>query len=163
MGIASWQPSKYSRVQLEERRLAALEWLQASTATHKEIAEHFGVSVKTVSSWKERLKKNGTLQATVAQGRTPFLTQEQHDQVRTLLREGPLAHGFPDDTWTTPRVRELIGRNLNVWYHRDHVRKLLHALGFTPQKPDGRAVERNDQRIMTWVEQVHPELEKKGG
>lgn len=157
-----WQPKRYTRAQLEERRLAALEWLQAGTHTHKDIAEHFGVSIKTVSTWVERHKNNGTLQATVAPGPTPRLTHEQREQIRTLLRQGALAHGFPDATWTTPRVRDVIGQHFGVWYHRDHVRKLLRSLGFSPQQPDGRAIERNNYRIATWVEQVQPELDKSG-
>ncbi|PYE53681.1 putative transposase [Deinococcus yavapaiensis KR-236] len=160
--MTGWQPKRYTRAQLEERRLAALHHLQAGTHTHQDIADYFGVSVKTVSTWVERHKKHGTLNATVTPGRTPRLTDEQRDQVRTRLRQGALSHGFPDATWTTPRVRDVIGQHLGVWYHRDHVRKLLRALGFTPQKPDGRAWERNDHRIVTWVEQVRPELEKKG-
>ncbi|MFD1732842.1 winged helix-turn-helix domain-containing protein [Deinococcus malanensis] len=76
------------------------------------------------------------------------------------LREGSRHHGCPDESWTTARVRDVIGRHLGIWYHSDHVRKLLHALGFTPQMPDGRAAERNEFRIASWKEQVAPELKK---
>ncbi|WP_189010802.1 IS630 family transposase [Deinococcus malanensis] len=156
-----WQPNQYSRAQLEARRLAAAEWLQQGTHTHREIAEYFGVSVVTVTTWNARLKKKGTLQATVAPGPSARLTSVQHEHLRTLLREGAKHHGFRDETWTTRRVVELIGRHFDVWYHHDHVRKVLRQLGFTPQMPDGRAAERNELRIASWKEQVVPELEKK--
>ncbi|GGR23722.1 hypothetical protein GCM10008957_39500 [Deinococcus ruber] len=65
------------------------------------------------------------------------------------------------DTRTTRRVRDLIGQAFGVWYHSDHVRKLLQQLGFSPQMPDGRAAERNELRIASWRAQVAPELEKK--
>ncbi|MCY1703414.1 IS630 family transposase [Deinococcus sp. SL84] len=156
-----WQPNQYSRAQLEERRLAATEWLQQGSHTHREIAAHFGVSVLTVNSWSARLRKKGSLQATVSSGRPARLTESQHDQLRTLLREGAKQHGFPDETWTTKRVAELIGRHFEVWYHHDHVRKILRKLGFSPQVLDGRAAERNELRIASWREQVLPELEKK--
>lgn len=143
--------------------MAAAEWLQRGIHTHREIAEYFGVSVFSVTTWNTRLKKKGTLQATVAPGPTARLTSEQHEQLRTLLRQGALHHGFPDETWTTRRVSELIGRHFEVWYHHDHVRKILRQLGFTPQMPDGRAAERNELRIASWKEQVAPELGKKGG
>ena len=100
--MRGWIPSKLTRAQQEERRLAALAWIQAGTHTNQAIADHFGVSVHTVYTWKERLKNRGNLDATVAQGRTPFLTEAQREQVRTLLRAGPLTYDFPDDTWTTP-------------------------------------------------------------
>ncbi|WP_339098145.1 winged helix-turn-helix domain-containing protein (plasmid) [Deinococcus sp. VB343] len=129
--MSSWQPKRYSRTQLEERRLAALEWIERGEHKNQEIADHFGVSVHTVYSWKARRKRNGTLQATVAPGPVSRLDAEQLDQLRTLLREGALLHGFPDETWSTRRVTDLIGRHFDVWYHHDHVRKILRKLGFT--------------------------------
>ncbi|WP_245808216.1 IS630 family transposase [Deinococcus hopiensis] len=155
-------PSKRTRAQLEERRLAALEWINAGQHKHQEIADHFGISLRTVETWKERLKKQGHWSATVSTGRPRQMTEEQREQLRALLQEGPQAHGFADPTWTTPRVREVLGL-LGIWYHRDHVRKVLHGLGWTPQKPESRALERDEKRVMTWVETVRPEVEKKGG
>lgn len=160
--MAEWHPSKYSRAQLEERRLAAIPWLQGGQHSQQAIAQHFGVSVHTVSNWKKRLKRTGSLQATVTTGRPSRLTAAQLEQVRTLLREGALHHGFPDPTWSTRRVTDLIGRHFDVWYHPDHVRRILRQLGFTPQMPDGRAAERNELRIASWKEQVAPALGKKG-
>lgn len=160
--MAGWMPSKRTRAQLEERRLAALEWINAGQHKHQEIADHFGISLRTVETWKERLKKQGHWSATVSTGRPRQMTEEQREQLRALLQEGPQAHGFADPTWTTPRVREVLGL-LGIWYHRDHVRKVLHGLGWTPQKPESRALERDEKRVMTWVETVRPEVEKKGG
>nr|WP_221284543.1 IS630 family transposase [Deinococcus humi] len=141
--------------------MAAISWIQQGAQSQQEIAQHFGVSVHTVGNWKKQLKRTGSLQATVTTGRPSRLTASQLDQVRTLLREGALQHGFPDETWTTRRVTDLIGRKFDVWYHHDHVRRILRQLGFTPQMPDGRAAERNELRIASWKEQVAPELEKK--
>lgn len=118
------------------------------------------MSVLTVTPWSARLRKIGTLQATVAPGRPSRLTSSQLEQLRTLLKEGAVQHGFPDETWTTRRVTDVIGRSFDVWYHHDHVRKILHQLGFTPQMPDGRAAERNELRIASWREQTAPALKK---
>lgn len=46
--MAPWHPSKYTRAQLEERRLAALSMIQAGGHTNQQIADHFGVSIHTV-------------------------------------------------------------------------------------------------------------------
>lgn len=43
--MPEWQPTRSSRDQLEERRLAALEWIERGTHRNQEIAQHFGVSV----------------------------------------------------------------------------------------------------------------------
>lgn len=142
--MASWHPSKYTRAQLEERRLAALKIIQAGGQTNQQIADQFGVSIHTVYTWKERLKKQGGLEATPTPGRPARLTTEQRDRICTLLQEDARAHGFPDPTWTAPRVRDVIGHHVGVRYHPDHVRKLLHQLGFSPQRPSKGAVEQNE-------------------
>lgn len=160
--MAPWHPSKYTRAQLEERRLAALNMMQAGGHTNQQIADHFGVSIHTVYTWKERLKRQGGLEATPTTGRPPRLTPEGQQKLSTLLQEGALAHGFRDSTWTTARVREVIGRHLDVWYHVDHVRKVLHRLGFSPQKPGKGALEQNEEAVRTWVQTTRPGVEKKG-
>ena len=157
-----WRPSKLTRDQLEERRLYAQQLLATGEVSPKAIAETLGVSESTVRTWKQRLRERGSLQATRASGPPPRLSPEQRTQLGELLRAGPLAAGYPDARWTTSRVREVIGACFDVWYHADHVRKLLHQLGFSPQKPEQRAVERDEQAIQTWVEQTLPRLEKKG-
>ncbi|WP_205684195.1 IS630 family transposase [Deinococcus sp. LM3] len=159
--MAPWHPSKYTRAQLEERRLAALNMIQAGGHTNQQIADHFGVSIHTVYTWKERLKRQGGLEATPTTGRPARLTPEGQQKISTLLQEGALAHGFPDSTWTTARVREVIGRHLDVWYHVDHVRKVLHRLGFSPQKPGKGALEQNEEAVRTWVQTTRPGVEKK--
>ncbi|GGL94223.1 hypothetical protein GCM10010840_35290 [Deinococcus aerolatus] len=77
--MSGWQLTRYSRAQLEERRLAALEWVARGTHKNQAVADHFGVSVHTVYSWRGRLKRNGSLQATVASGPTSRLTEEHND------------------------------------------------------------------------------------
>lgn len=136
--------------------------IQAGGIPNQQIADAFGVSIHTIHSWKERLRHQGGLEATPTPGRPSRLTGEQRQQIGTLLKEGARAHHFPDETWTTPRVREIIGRRLGVWYHVDHVRKLLHQLGFSPQRPSKAAVEQNEQAVRTWVQTTRPEVEKKG-
>ncbi len=162
--LSVWRPHTLSRSQQEERRLYAQRLLEAGEASTKEIATALGVSESTVRGWKKELRDHGpdALKATKAAGPRPALSPEQREELRSKLREGPKAHGWPDHRWTTLRVRELIGHSFGVWQHRDHVRKVLHDLGFSCQKPDARSVERDEERVRTWVENIPPELEKKG-
>jgi len=134
--------------------------IQAGDTPNQQIADTFGVSIHTVYSWKERLRHQGGLEATPTTGRPSRLTSEQRQQLCTLLQEGARAHHFPDETWTTPRVRDLVGRQLGVWYHVDHVRKLLHQLGFSLQRPQKGALEQNEQAVRTWVQTTRPEVKK---
>lgn len=157
-----WRPSTLTRDQLEERRLYAQQLLAEGEVSPKAIAETLGVSASTVRTWKQRLRERGSLQATRAPGPSQRLRPEHRTRLGELLRAGPMAAGYPDSRWTTSRVREVIGLRFEVWYHADHVRKLLHQLGFSPQKPERRALERDEQAIQTWVEHTLPSLEKKG-
>lgn len=158
-----WLPSHLTRAQLEERRLRFLQLVETQTHSTQELSEFLGVSASTIRDWKYRLRHRGpdALQATVTTGRPPALSAEQRDVLTGLLIQGAQVHGFPDSSWTTLRVRELIGRHFNLWHHRDHVRRILHQLGFSRQKPDQRALEQNPEAVATWMQTTLPEIKKK--
>ena len=158
-----WRPSRLSRSQLEERRLHFLKLRAAGDLTTQQLATHLGVSTSTIRQWNFQLRHEGedALQATVSGGRPPRLTPANHDQLRVLLQQDALSQGFPDASWTTARVRDVIGRHFQIWYHADHVRKILHHLGFSRQVPDQRALEQDPQAVSTWVNTRIPELKKK--
>lgn len=75
------------------------------------------------------------------------LTQSQHDGLRRLLVAGPRAAGFSTELRTCARVAEMVRREFGVEYHPDHLGRILHDLGFSPQKPQRRAAERNEAVI----------------
>jgi len=45
----------------------------------------------------------------------------------------------------------VIRREFGVRYHVDHIGRLLHSLGWTAQKPERRARERDEGAIQRWV------------
>ena len=51
---------------------------------------------------------------------------------------------LPDQSLDHRAHREVIRRQFHVRYHPDHVGRLLHALHWSAQKPDTRALERDD-------------------
>ena len=62
---------------------------------------------------------------------------------------------------TCPRVARLIGDEFGVDYHEGHVWKILRGLGWSPQRPVGRARERNEAAIRSWQRKTWPGLKKK--
>jgi transposase len=48
-----------------------------------------------------------------------------------------------------------------VWFSTAHVWRILGALGFSPQKPDKRAIERNEDAVRQWKRRTWPTLKKK--
>ena len=77
------------------------------------------------------------------------------------LLEGAQAAGFPTDLWTCPRVVELIQARFGIHYNVSGVWRLLRSLGWTPQKPVRRAVEREEREIRRWIKKEWPRIKKK--
>lgn len=102
----------------------------------------------------------GGLESHPHPGRTPFLTAREKQELVTLLEEGPLASGFRTDQWTCPRVADVIERTFGVTYHAAHVGRILHELGWTYQKPEQRARERDERTIRRWRKQDWPRIKK---
>src|SRR5690606_24160282 len=79
------------------------------------------------------------------------LSPEQQDRLAAVLQEGPAAHGYTEDQrWTLARVTDLIARLFQVQYTLRGVSMLLHRMGFSPQMPAHRPVERDEEAIATW-------------
>jgi transposase len=43
----------------------------------------------------------------------------------------------------------------------DHIGRLLHSLGWSPQKPQRKAIERNEEQIQQWIKVDWPRIKKK--
>jgi transposase len=94
---------------------------------------------------------------------TPELTDAQLRRLVKMLRKGPLKHGYTTDLWTTGRVAEVIERVFGIRYDRDHVGRVLHRLGWSHQKPQRRAIERDEQAIEEWKRRRWPQVKKTPG
>ena len=117
-----------------------------------EIARRLGCHASSVLRWRNAWQAGGLegLKAKPVPGRPPRLTGKQKERLVRLLTQGAMAHGYRTALWTTQRIADLIERRLGVHYHRNHVGKLLHQLGWSHQKPERRAVERDEAAIAAW-------------
>jgi transposase len=127
-----------------------------------EVSKRVGVDRRSVRRWKAAVRKHGEegVRARPASGRPSKLSGRHKRRLEALLLKGPLAAGFHTDLWTCPRVAELIKQRFGIDYHVDHVGRLLHDLGWSPQKPTRRAVERDEQQIRRWVREDWPRVKK---
>jgi transposase len=127
-----------------------------------EVAQRVGVDRRSVRRWKAAARGAGEagVRAKPAPGRPPKLKARQRTRLEQLLLKGAQAAGFHTDLWTCPRVAELIERRFGVGYHVDHVGRLLHELGWSPQRPARRALERDEVAIGTWVKQNWSRVKK---
>jgi transposase len=135
--------------------------LMLAGKTPAEAAEAVGVARQTAYTWKARLDEGGIdALREMATGRPAQLDAKQLAGLRTSLLQGAMAHGFGTELWTLRRVRELIQRLYGVTFSEVHVWRLLGTLGFSSQKPERRAIERDEQAVLAWKRKTWPALKK---
>src|SRR5437660_9208337 len=141
-----------SPAELEQRRLRAIELLQRDIPVHV-VAERLGVDRRSVRRWKRMHRRQGRagLRARRAAGQPPKRTAAQRRRLARMVIAGPEAAGYRTSLWTCRRIVDLIRQQFQVVYHPDHVGRLLRACGFSPQRPQPRAKERDDQRVREWI------------
>ena len=123
---------------LEKRRLKGAKLL-ARGMSKSEVAPEPGVARQTVATWEQRLAEGG----------------------KESLKRGALAAGYPTELWTLPRIGKVITRQFGVEYSTGHLWHLLRRLGFSCQKPEKRAIQRNEPEIVRWKRHGWPALKKK--
>jgi transposase len=96
-----------------------------------------------------------------APGHPPKLTPAQKALIPEFLWHGPEAYGFRGEAWTCARVGKVIEEEFGVSYHKDHVSRLLRELRWTPQVPIRRALQRDEEVIERWRDEVWPELRRR--
>lgn len=146
---------------LSDRRRRALALLKTGLSLN-EVARRIKCVASSVMRWRDAWRRRGAdaLKVGASPGRPPKLTSAQRRRLVRLLLKGPLAHGYRTNLWTTARIAELVRREFGVDYHRDHVGRLMHALGWSHQKPERRAVERDETDIERWKREAWPGIKK---
>jgi transposase len=103
------------------------------------------------------------LEAIPPSGRPSLLKWGQLQRLERLLLKGTRAHGWANGLWSAKRVRDVIRRRFGITYHEEHVRKILRdRLGWTSQKPELRARERDEEEIERWIQKELPRIKKIG-
>jgi transposase len=128
-----------------------------------EVAQLLGVHLSSVKRWKRAFQRDGVagLAAKPHPGPRPKLSAEQQHELCDALVEGAQAAGYSTDLWTGRRVAQLIRERFGVTYHFNHVGRLLHDLGFSPQQPQRRASERDEEAIARWRREDWPRIKKR--
>ena len=124
------------------------------------IAQALDASVVAVSRWLATARREGTaaLRAHPRPGTTPKLTPDQKHLIVDFLWHGPEAYGFHGEVWTCRRVVQVLQEEFGVRYSRSQVARILKALGWTPQVPITRAIQRDDVAIERWATTDWPAL-----
>lgn len=147
--------------QLERRRQHAIQLLK-KTKNMLAVSKRIGCSVSSVFRWWLAYQKGGdkALAPKPVPGRPPKLSMGQKNKLVSLLLRGALYFGYPTDLWTTRRVADLIERQFHIHYHPNHIWRVLISLGWSCQKPERRALERNEKAIRHWKRYKWPHIKK---
>ncbi|MGC2832203.1 MAG: winged helix-turn-helix domain-containing protein [Candidatus Acidiferrum sp.] len=147
---------------LERRRFQALRLLRQGL-NQSEVARRLRVGRQSVARWASLERQGGerALRQAGRAGRKPRLTQRQKVRLEQRLLAGPERLGYETSLWTSERVADLIAQEFKVRYHPGHVWKILVALGWSCQRPTGRALERNEEAIRHWRKITWPDIKKK--
>ena len=153
---------KGSAAELEARRCRAAEYFQERRPL-QEIADRFGVTLTSVKRWKRAWKANGVegLAAKPHPGPKPKLTAKQREQLGRWLLKGARAHGYHTELWTLKRVAEVIQDRFGVQYDSSGVWHVLQNMGWSCQKPERRARERDERAIARWRKKDWPRIKKR--
>jgi transposase len=139
---------------LRKRAVAAVRDGQSPSA----VARAFGVHRVSLHRWLRQAQVPGGLDAKPVR-RAAALADDQLRHLEALLLQGASRHGWPNDLWTAARVTEVIRRHFGVALHPEYVRKLLkRRLGWTSQRPQTKAKERDEDAIRRWLEQEFPRI-----
>jgi transposase len=147
---------------IEYRRQRALALLDGGLSLN-EVGRLIGCNASSVMRWRDARQQGGTeaLKVRCSPGRPLKLSTKQRNRLVSLLLKGPLAYGYRTNLWTTARIAALIEQQFGVSYHPDHVGRLMHILGWSPQKPERRALERNEEAIQRWKQKDWPRIKKR--
>jgi transposase len=153
---------KGNAAELERRRRRAVALLADGYST-ADVAERVGTDPRSVRRWRQAYEEGGeeALMAVPPPGRPSKLSARHRRLVVRRLLKGAKANGFTTDVWTCPRIAEVIERHYGVRYHVDHIPRLMASLGWTCQKPEKRAVERDQDAISRWVSQDWVRIKKR--
>jgi transposase len=132
--------------------------------TQAQAARVFGVHHNAVNQWVKRYRQGGWEGlAERRRGRRPgeqaALSEPQQQEVIALVRDAtPDQLGLAGFLWTREAVGELIARRYGLQLARTTVGAYLRGWGFSPQKPQRRALEQNPAAVRRWLAETYPTI-----
>ena len=153
---------KRNHALLEKRRLRAARLFEKNVPV-PEVVRRLGVTRQVAYRWHQTWQAGGeaALASKGSAGPKNRLSPSQTEQITNALLQGPLAQGYKTQLWTLPRVAALIENLTGIRYHPGHVWRILGDLGFSCQRPERRAIERDEEAIRQWRRVKWPALKKK--
>jgi transposase len=150
-----------ARVRREQVRRQAAELVRGVSPV--EVAKRLEVSEKSAYQWR-RAWQSGGVEALASKGPAgpdPKLSDAQLARLKARLELGPAAAGYDQDQrWTLARIAALIGLMFKVRVSVTTAWEAMRRIGFSPQLPTRRAIERDEQAIARWRRHQWPAVKE---
>lgn len=155
--------SSLSRKEREGVRMKAAKLFQKGIA-QAEVARTCGATPAAVNYWHRAWKECGArgLRSKGHPGFPSKLTKEKRKAFKQAILKSPHAYGFETNLWTLSRLAAVMKKTTGVGFGHNHTWEVVRSLGFTCQKPQVKAKERDEQAIRAWKEKRLPGLKKMG-
>ena len=135
--------------------------LAALGAGRTQISRELGIAPSTVWRWVSRHRSEGEASfQRPSVGRRARLSEQDIERIVHKLVLGPEANGYDTPLWTLARIADLIYKSTGVSFATNYVAELMHGLGWSCQKPERRAKERDEEAIAGWVQTTWPEIKR---
>lgn len=134
---------------------------QENTST--QISNILHTSRSKVSKWLRDYEYYGyeALLEGQRSGRKTRLSKDQLTELGDIVDSGPIAYGYTSAIWSSIMIRDVIQNEFSVKYHPGHVRKLLHKMNFSVQKPKRILARANEDQKNKWRCYIYPHIKKK--
>lgn len=144
--------------QLSKRRQQALEMRKCGVSV-KEIAAKLKVTARSVRRWRQE-RQSPKKKSVCSPGQMCYVTEKQRKKLEKELLQGAYAHGYSEDYWTLDRVGHVIWELFQVRYTPSGVWRLLDRMGWSCQKVQRIAIQRDDEAVVNWRKRVWPRIKK---
>jgi len=144
--------------QLRKRREQALELLKQGNSV-KQVARKMSVSERSVERWRREVT-HPRKKSERPPGKPSYLTEVQLKKLEIELLRGAYAHGYSEDYWTLERVGHVIWTLFKVRYETSGVWRLLTRMGWSSQKVQRLAIQRDEESVVNWKSRVWPRIKK---
>lgn len=94
-------------------------------------------------------------------GRPSGLNEKQRAELGDIIESGPVSYGFLSGIWTSPMIAKVIEGEFSVSYHPGHVRKILHEMNFSVQRPKKLLAKADPAKQNRWRRYTYPSIKKR--
>ena len=144
-------------------RNATIILMTAAGRAKAGIAQDLGCSPATVDNVRQRYRQQGLagLRRRQPPGRRSRATGAYRTALRQVLQTPPGQLGYGFSVWSVARVGQHLKNTTGVGFSADHLRRLVHAEGFSFQRPKHTLKGKRDEAAYEDARQELPGLKKK--